>query len=159
LIFFHFLQRARLENRTHLKQFLQQLFNFENTPLERLTYVFCSDEYLLTINQRYLRHNTYTDIVTFSLSDLNKPVIGDIYISIDRIKENAELFRSTYKLELHRVIFHGALHLCSYKDKTKAEQKLMRAREDYYLQQYFVPRDTVSLRNKKMFYPVPPRLK
>ena len=129
-------------NRTALKQFLIALFKKEKVQLEGLTYVFCSDSYLLDINKTFLKHDTYTDIVTFPLSAEGAPVLGEIYISVERVKENAQTFKTNFTQELNRVIFHGALHLCGYKDKTKVEASLMRQKEDEYLGRFLVPRGT-----------------
>ncbi len=129
--------KVGLKNRTRLKGFVEELFEREEQGLHNLQYVFCTDEYLLQINQEFLQHDTYTDIVTFELSDDPEVTEGEIYISIDRVKENAALFGVTINYELHRVIFHGALHLCGYKDKTKKEEQLMREKEDEYLKRYF----------------------
>lgn len=123
-------------NRTSLKEFLVFLFKKEKKSLRSLNYIFCSDNYLLEINRQYLNHDFYTDIITFELS-ADKSSEGDIYISIDRVKDNAIRFNTSFNKELHRVIFHGALHLCGYKDKSKADEQKMREREDFYLQQYF----------------------
>ncbi len=109
----------------------------EKEALWSLTYVFCSDEYLLGINKEYLKHDYYTDIITFNLANPEQPVEGEIYISLDRVKENAKNIGQSYNNELHRVIFHGALHLCGFKDKTKEEQATMRRKEDEYLNLYF----------------------
>lgn len=137
-IYFHFADtNATLSNRQALKAFIESLFKKEKQPLESLNYVFCSDEYLLKINQDYLKHDYYTDIITFNLARVNEPVIGDIYISIDRVKDNAKTIGSTIPLELHRVIFHGALHLCGYKDKSKQDIIYMRRAEDKFLKLYF----------------------
>lgn len=129
--------KLRLKERTRLKVFLKDLFKKEGQGLERLHYVFCSDEYLLTLNQEFLQHDTYTDIVTFELSDNPEVTEGEIYISIDRVQENAKKFNVTEDYELHRVIFHGALHLCGYKDKSKKEELLMRKKEEENLNAYF----------------------
>jgi len=104
--------------------------------LEQLQYIFCSDEYLLEINKQHLQHNYYTDIITFDLSEKPNAVIGEIYISVDRVRDNAQNYDATFKNELLRVIFHGALHLCGFKDKTEKDQTLMRKAEDKYLQYY-----------------------
>lgn len=125
-----------LTQRQALKAFLVRLFKREKTPLSGLQYIFCSDEYLLEINKQYLQHDFYTDIITFGLSDPGQPVEGEIYISVDRVRENAVNFGSTFKREMHRVIFHGALHLCGYKDKKKEEEITMRKTEDKYLKLY-----------------------
>ncbi|WP_109695932.1 rRNA maturation RNase YbeY [Chitinophaga deserti] len=129
--------KLRLKERTRLKVFLKDLFKKEGQGLESLHYVFCSDEYLLTLNQEFLQHDTYTDIVTFELSDNPEVTEGEIYISIDRVQENAKKFNVTEDYELHRVIFHGALHLCGYKDKSKKEELLMRKKEEENLNAYF----------------------
>lgn len=134
---FHFLERISLDRRTELKAFLPLLFKKEGRKLESLSYVFCSDNYLLSINNQYLKHNYYTDIVTFDLSENTRTITGEIYISTDRVRDNAQNFNATFKQELHRVIFHGALHLCGYRDKTSKEELLMRKREDKYLSLYF----------------------
>jgi len=145
---FYFLKNVTsLRNRSSLKRFLSRLFKKENKTLGSLNYIFCSDSYLLTINKKYLNHNYYTDILTFPLSVSNQAISADIYISIDRIKENASYFQTTIHQELHRVIFHGALHLCGYNDKSKRQISLMRKKEDEYLSFYinnFVPRETTN---------------
>ncbi len=129
--------KVHLKERTRLKVFLKDLFKKEGQGLNSLHYVFCSDEYLLNLNQEFLQHDTYTDIVTFELSDDPEVTEGEIYISIDRVKENARQFQVTEEYELHRVIFHGALHLCGYKDKSKKEELLMRKKEEENLNSYF----------------------
>lgn len=139
---FNFLAKTTLPDRNALKLFVQNTFKIEKIALEMLTYIFCSDNYLHSLNTTYLKHDTYTDIITFCLSEKDQPIVGDVYISIDRIKENANFFKTSYKAEIHRVIFHGALHLCNYNDKTEAEAKLMRSKENFYLHKYFVSRET-----------------
>ena len=104
--------------------------------IELLQYVFCSDTYLLDINKRFLQHDYYTDILSFDLSDKKGLLIGDVYISIDRVKENAKSEGNLYMHELLRVIFHGALHFCGYKDKKPADVKMMRSMEDKWLKAY-----------------------
>ena len=126
-----------LNQRNRLKQFLKQLFTDEQQLLQSLTYIFCSDEYLLGINQEFLQHDDYTDIITFTLSKPSTPIEGEIYISIDRIKDNAQIHSVSTNTELHRVIFHGALHLCGFKDKTAPHKAKMTAGEDKYLALYF----------------------
>lgn len=135
---FHFPAKdAYLEDRTRLKRFILALFDKEGRRLETLNYIFCSDKYLLAINQSFLSHDYYTDIITFELSEKIEVVVGEIYISIDRVIVNSRLFSTTIKEELHRVIIHGALHLCGYKDKTKAERLKMKEKENFYLAKYF----------------------
>jgi rRNA maturation RNase YbeY len=133
---FHILQKVSLEERTRLKQFLIALFRREKKPLAELTYIFCSDQRLLEINRQFLQHDFYTDIITFPLASPGQPISGEIYISVDRVRENAAAFGSSVRKELHRVIFHGALHLCGYKDKSPRDEKLMRKMEDKYLELY-----------------------
>ena len=133
--FFFPYKKNILTERTKLKQFLQHLFKKEKTVLVSLKYIFCSDEFLLEVNKQYLKHDYYTDIISFSLG--GHAVEGEIYISIDRVKDNAVTYKTSFKRELHRVIFHGALHLCGYKDKLNEEKEIMRAKEDRYLQEYF----------------------
>lgn len=135
--FYFTAERFALNKRTELKRFLFELAENEGSQVESLSYIFCSDEELLEINQTHLSHNTYTDIITFPFSPVGEPIVSDIYISAERVRENAKTFNTTFKQELHRVIFHGVLHLCGYKDKSKKDQKLMREKEDQYLQLYF----------------------
>lgn len=114
--------------------------------MSNLNYIFCTDRQLLEINRQYLKHDYYTDIITFELSGPTDPIEGEIYISIDRVKENARILKEKLNKELHRVIFHGALHLCGYSDKSKKEILKMRKMEDQCLLNYSrVPRDTVSV--------------
>jgi len=137
-IHFHFQQKGlALKNRQRLKTFIFSIFRKETTPISSLQYVFCSDNYLLEINQQYLQHDYYTDIITFNLAAKKAPVEGEIYISLERVKDNALILDQYIYLELHRVIFHGVLHLCGYKDKTSRDILLMREKEDFYLDQYF----------------------
>lgn len=144
LIHFHYLYPPfYFPNRVQLKTFLHQLAISEKHDINSLTYVFCSDEYLQNFNQQYLQHTELTDIITFQLNKSLEPILADIYISIDRVKENASLFSTSFKMELHRVIFHGLLHCCGYKDKKKNDQEIMRKKEQFYLSQYFVSRETI----------------
>ncbi len=125
-----------LGNRVALKLFLEKQMKKEGIRIECLQYVFCSDKYLLEINKQFLNHDYYTDIISFDLSETKGALIGDIYISVDRVKENAKLVKTTQTNELLRVIFHGALHFCGYKDKKPADVKLMRSMEDKWLKAY-----------------------
>lgn len=119
-----------------LKAFIEHLILAEKRIPGPLSFVFCTDEYLLSINKQYLNHHFYTDIITFDLSTSKKVISGELYISIDRIKENAKEFKTTTTNELQRVMFHGVLHLCGYKDKSPKDIKLMRTKEDQYLKLY-----------------------
>ena len=125
-----------LGNRMALKGFLEKQMKKEGLRIECLQYVFCSDKYLLGINKQFLNHDYYTDIISFDLSETKGVLIGDIYISVDRVKENAKTMKTKQTDELLRVIFHGALHFCGYKDKKTADAKLMRAMEDKWIKAY-----------------------
>ena len=135
--FFFLQQNISLAQRANLKVFIKSIFKKEKKKLESLIYIFCSDEYLLQINKASLQHDYYTDIITFDLSDSPQQITGEIYISTDRVRDNAATLGVSVKEELHRVIFHGALHLCGYKDKTPKDAKDMRAAEDRCLLTYF----------------------
>jgi len=124
--------RVPLNKKREIKSWLQNVAKEEGKKIGELNYVFCSDNYLLEMNQQYLNHNTLTDIITFDQSDNPTIVEGDIYISFDRVKENGSSLQSE-KTELYRVMVHGLLHLLGYKDKKTEEQQLMRSKEDYYL--------------------------
>lgn len=122
-----------LPGKTLVKGFIRSLFTKEKATLKSITYVFCSDKFLLQINRDFLQHDFYTDIISFPLSEKGEPIEAEIYISTDRVKENALIHGKTYKNEMNRVLFHGALHLCGYKDKKKSEIVRMRKKEDQYL--------------------------
>ncbi len=135
-VFFHYNSPPfKFCNRKRLKEFLFFLFIKEHRKLFTLDYIFCSDDFLLEINKRYLSHDDLTDIITFDLSEKkgSSPITGEIYISIERVKDNAQTFNTSFGDELLRVIFHGALHLCGYKDKTPPHSRQMRSKEDHYL--------------------------
>jgi len=136
-VHFHFLKGSNsLSDRTRLKSFIVSLFKKEKKRLAEINFIFCSDDYLLEINRQHLQHDYYTDIITFGLSGPGQPIQAEVYISVDRVRDNARLFSTSIKEELHRVIFHGALHLCGYKDKRANDQELMRKMEDKYLKLY-----------------------
>jgi probable rRNA maturation factor len=123
----------KLKHKTALRQWVTQTIQTEGYKLKELSYIFCSDSYLLQINRQYLNHDTYTDIITFDNSDTDKMITGDIFISIERIRENAIKFNIPETDELHRVIIHGVLHLLGYKDKTPVTKQKMTQKEDFYL--------------------------
>lgn len=126
-----------LPERKRLKLFIERLLKREGKTLVSLTFIFCIDEYLLNINKDFLQHDYYTDIVTFNLADNTDTIEGEIYISVDRIKDNAKINAVSQKQELHRVIFHGVLHLCGYEDLLPAEKQIMTSLEDESLKKYF----------------------
>jgi rRNA maturation RNase YbeY len=124
-----------LKDKLLLKTFLASVFAQEKKVFKLVSYVFCTDEFLLKLNQQYLKHNTLTDILTFTLSETSLPIISEIYISIERVKENAEKLNVSFVEELYRVMIHGILHLCGYADHSHFEKQEMREKEDFYLSQ------------------------
>ena len=130
-IFFEDIKPLKL-NKLLLKKYIKLLINKEIKNLGDITVVFCSDVFLLDINIKYLNHNYFTDIVTFNYVEGNK-ISGDLFISVDRVKENSVEYSTTVNRELYRVIFHGVLHLIGYNDKTSEEKEIMRKMEDLYL--------------------------
>jgi len=125
-----------LKNKRQVKTLIQEIFKQENYRLKKVAYVFCSDEYLLQLNQQHLHHDYFTDTLTFQLSPTEQPVEGEIYISINRIEENAKLYKVPYENELLRVIIHSALHLCGYKDASKKLKHQMHQKENFYIDLY-----------------------
>ena len=123
-----------LKDKQKVRQWIQDTVKSEGFKrVGQLSFILCSDEYLLNINQEYLNHNTYTDIVTFDSSEEDNVIEGDIFISVERVIENANKFDVSQRDELHRVIIHGVLHLCGYHDKKKEEKNLMTEKENEYL--------------------------
>jgi len=127
-------------SKTTLKQNLKTLVKSEGKALKDISVVFTDDDYLLEVNKQYLNHDYYTDVITFDYSVFPE-VSGDIMISLDRVKENADTLSVSFQEELNRVVYHGLLHLCGYKDKSADDEKLMRKKENYYLE-LFVSRET-----------------
>jgi len=125
-----------LRNRNLLKDKIFEMCTLNKIDLKSLTYVFCSDEYLLNINRQFLQHDDYTDVITFNLSESKNATEGEVYVSVQRVKENALNNNVSFKQELHRVIFHGALHLCGFNDKKECDKIAMRNAEDFWLQNY-----------------------
>ncbi len=130
--------RSGLKNKRQLGRFVNELIATITKKESGLQYTFVSDEFLLQMNQEYLQHDTYTDIITFDLSTQHDTILrGDIYISVDRVRENARQMHVRYADELLRVILHGALHLSGFGDKTPHQAKKMRAQEEMWMQKYF----------------------
>jgi probable rRNA maturation factor len=129
-------KKAALSHRKVLKLFITKQVRKEGLVINDLQYVFCSDKYLLDINRQFLDHDFYTDIISFDLSEEKGQLVAEVYISIDRVKDNAKQLRTTIKEELLRVIFHGALHFCGYKDKKPKDAELMRSMENNWLKAY-----------------------
>lgn len=123
----------KLLKKAKVRQWIKETIENEGFKLKELNFIFCSDAYLLQINQQYLDHDTYTDIITFDNSDSPKRISGDIFISVDRVNENALAYKQSPLDELHRVIIHGTLHLLGYPDKGKTAKQVMTARENLYL--------------------------
>jgi len=125
-----------LPERTKLKSFIKKMFKNEGKKVQSVNYIFCTDKELLKINRDFLKHDFYTDTITFDLSEDAEEIVGEIYISPDRVKENSKAFDVYFVQELLRVIFHGALHLCGYDDRTLTAARRMKSREDFYLGRY-----------------------
>ena len=131
---FYFKETAiSIGNRSNFKKRIMNVFLKENKHCSAVNFIFCTDKFLLSINKEFLGHDDYTDIITFSMNEPNDPISGEIYISVERVSENASKHGTTIKNELQRVIFHGVLHLCGYKDKTKSDKTLMTSKENIYL--------------------------
>ena len=129
-------KNTTLTNRLALKAFIEKGLKKEGIAIDTLQYVFCSDKFLLNINKSFLNHDYFTDIISFDLSETRGKLIGEVYISVDRVKDNAKTHKTSYTEELLRVIFHGALHFCGYKDKKPSDAKEMRAQENKWLKSY-----------------------
>lgn len=132
MISFNYETDFKLENETRFADWLSGVIRSENAEEGEINYIFCTDEYLLDINVEFLKHDTYTDIISFDYS-VGKQLHGDIFISVERVTENAETFGVDFQMELRRVMVHGILHYCGYKDKTPNEQLEMRNKENYYI--------------------------
>jgi rRNA maturation RNase YbeY len=128
--------KFRLKERTIIRRWILNTIRNEGFKIQSVNYVFCSDTYLLDYNIRYLKHNTLTDIITFSFAESGEKLEGDIFISVERVEENSVVYKELFEDELRRVIIHGILHLMGYLDKSIEDSKIMRAKEAYYLQTY-----------------------
>jgi rRNA maturation RNase YbeY len=135
MIAFEYLETEEITEINQNKKWLNQVISNEAKEEGDITYIFCNDDYLLEKNIRFLNHNTLTDVITFDYCEGNS-VSGDIFISIERVKENSEVFKVDFLTELNRVMVHGLLHLLGYKDKTERESNLMRKKENHYLSKY-----------------------
>ena len=123
-------------NKNKIRRLIKKITLEEKKGLSFLNIIFCSDAYLLNINKKHLKHDYYTDVITFDYSEKSKNIEGDIYISVDRVKENATKYKENKSVELIRTIIHGVLHLSGYKDKTKKEKEIMTTKENKYLSLY-----------------------
>lgn len=132
MISFNYETDFSLEQEMQISDWITETILEENCKVGDIDYIFCSDNYLHQLNVDFLNHDTLTDIISFDYS-VGKELHGEIYISVDRVKENASDFEVSFENEMTRVMIHGILHYCGYKDKSEDEAKLMRSKEDYYL--------------------------
>ena len=134
MINFNYETKFSLHDESRLSNWIINVISKEGYILDEINYIFCDDAFLLKLNIEYLNHDTLTDIISFDNS-IGKIIQGDIFISVERVADNAKDFNVSLEEELHRVMVHGVLHYCGYKDKSESESKLMRQKEDYYLKQ------------------------
>ncbi len=127
--------KFRFSEKKKIKEWISNSIISEGKILKDISIIFCSDEYLLKMNNEYLKHDFYTDIITFDYTE-GEEISGDLFISIDRVKDNSKEQKVVFEEELNRVMIHGVLHLCGYKDKTKTQEVEMRAKENIYLNLY-----------------------
>lgn len=137
MIDFQYEADFRLKDTGKYTDWINKILDSEKYQLADIGYVFCTDEYLLDLNKKFLGHNTYTDIISFDYSEGNL-LSGEIYISTDRVKENAQRYNVEFDLELQRVMAHGLLHLMGYKDKSEEDRKVMRIKEDEKINMFHV---------------------
>lgn len=137
MISFNYELEFQLENEEQYSSWISNVISSENKKEGDINYIFCDDEYILEINKQYLNHDYYTDIISFDYSVGNE-LHGDIFVSIERVRENATEFEVTFDEELKRVLAHGVLHYCGYKDKTEEEELLMRSKEDEKIKMFHV---------------------
>ncbi len=129
MIDFNYQADFKLQNENEISQWISDIIEVENFDVGDILYVFCDDKFLHKLNMDYLNHDTFTDILSFDYS-LENQISGEIYISIERVKENGITFTTAFLDELHRVMIHGIFHFCNYKDSSKSEKKIMRNKED-----------------------------
>lgn len=137
MIEFHYETEFGIPKQTYFADWISRVVNSEDHSIAQLDFIFCDDKYLLGINMKYLEHDTYTDVITFDYSNGRK-LSGDVFLSVDRVKENAAKFSSDFEEELRRVMVHGVLHLMGYRDKTNVEKALMTAKEEEKLKMFHV---------------------
>ncbi len=135
MIHYFFENTEEISLPTNTEEWLKDLIISEEKKPGKITYIFCDDEYLLKVNQDFLDHDYYTDIITFDYVK-GKTISGDIFVSLQRISDNASTLSNSFDKELKRVLAHGVLHLCGYKDKSEDDEKLMRSKEDFYINKY-----------------------
>jgi rRNA maturation RNase YbeY len=137
MISFNYETDFELTNESAIESWIGRIIASEQKSEGEINYVFCDDDYLLELNQQYLQHDTLTDIISFDYS-LGNELSGDIFISVERVRENAEIFNQSFENELLRVVSHGVLHYCGYKDKSEADEQLMRQKENEKIAMFHV---------------------
>ena len=137
MISFNYETEFELQNESDFSKWLSEVILSENKKEGEINYIFCADDYLLEINQQYLDHDTLTDIISFDYSVGNE-INGDIFVSVERVKENASDYKVTFHEEIQRVLVHGILHYCGYKDKTESDELIMRAKEEEKMKMFHV---------------------
>jgi len=137
MISFNYETNFELQNEAQFSKWISEVILSEKKKEGEINYIFCDDEYLLEINQQYLDHDTLTDIISFDYSVGNE-LNGDIFVSVERVKENASDFNVTFQEEIQRVLAHGILHYCGYKDKTEADELVMRTKEEEKMKMFHV---------------------
>ena len=137
MISFNYENDFELKNEEQVSKWISSVILSENKKEGEINYVFCDDEYLLNLNEQYLHHGTLTDIISFDYSVGNE-LHGDIFISVERVQDNANDFNVTFEEELKRVLVHGVLHYCGYKDKSEADEKFMRQKEEEKMKMFHV---------------------
>ena len=137
MISFNYETDFELTNETQIKNWISKVIQSENKTTGEISYIFCNDDYLLKLNQEHLNHDTLTDIISFDYT-LGNELSGDIFISVERVQDNANDYKVTFENELLRVMAHGVLHYCGYKDKTEKDEMIMRIKEEEKLQMFHV---------------------
>ena len=137
MINFNYETDFELTNETQIKNWISKVIQSENKTTGEISYIFCNDDYLLKLNQEHLNHDTLTDIISFDYT-LGNELSGDIFISVERVQDNANDYKVTFENELLRVMVHGVLHYCGYKDKTEKDEAIMRIKEEEKLQMFHV---------------------
>ena len=137
MISFNYEMEFELQNEAQYTDWISRVIASENKKEGDINYIFCDDDFILDINQKYLEHDYYTDIISFDYSVGNE-LHGDIFVSVDRVRENAEDFNVSFDDELRRVIIHGVLHYCGYKDKSEEDERMMRVKEDEKMAMFHV---------------------
>jgi len=137
MIEYHYENNFILEDSEKIRIWIEDVIKKEKKIVGDITYIFCDDDYLLERNKEFLNHSTLTDIITFNYC-IDNNISSDIMISIDRVKENSTIFENSFNEELKRVMIHGILHLIGYNDKSEEEEELMRKKENFYLNMFYI---------------------